>query len=192
MKRSVLLLPLWFAALSVVAQNNSQSPPPQPGMEQATIAASPGGVQAPIDSVKSADIRRLLEAAGTKTVMATMLDSMQTSIKPLLSRSLPPGEYRDELINLFFERFRSKTNLDQLLDLTIPVYGKYFSDQEVKDLTKFYESPLGHKAVTAVPQIMTETQALGRQWGEKIGRETMQEVLAEHPDLAAQLKAASK
>lgn len=79
-----------------------------------------------------------------------------------------------------------------MLDLTIPVYGKYFSDQEVKDLTKFYESPLGRKAVTAVPQIMTETQALGRQWGEKIGRETMQEVLAEHPDLAAQLKAASK
>jgi len=192
MKISLPLLVLWFAALSVTAQNGSQPPRAQTGMEQSNTVASPGGAQTPVDPVKSADIRRLLEVAGTKNLIATMMDSMQTSMKPLMTNSLPPGEYRDKLINLFLERFRSKANLDQLLDLIIPVYGKYFSGQEVNDLTRFYESPLGHKAVTVMPQVMTELQAQGRQWGEKLGRECMQEVLAENPDLAAQLTAASK
>lgn len=192
MKTSLTLLVLWFATLSGAAQNGSQSTAVQPGMDQANTAVSPEGTQAPVDSAKSSDIRRLLEVAGTKSVMASMMDSMETSLKPLMINSFPPGEYRDQLINLFLARFRSKANLGQLLDSAVPIYDKYFSDQEVKDLTKFYESPLGHKAVTVLPQVMTEMQALGQQWGQKLGRECMQEVLAGNPDLAAQLAAAAK
>jgi uncharacterized protein len=192
MKRSLALLVLWFAALSIAAQTRSQSPHAQPGMEQANTAANAVGTQAPIDPVKGADIRRLLEVAGTKNLMATMMDSMQTSMRPLMVSSLPAGEYRDKLINLFLQRFRAKANLGQLLDFAIPLYDKHFSDQEIKELISFYDSPLGRKVVTAMPQIMTELQGHGRQWGQNLGRECMQEGLAENPDLAAQLTAATK
>lgn len=191
MKTSLPLLVLWFAAISVAAQNGSQSVPAQPGMAQAS-SANPESTQAPIDPVKSADIRRLLEVAGTKNIMESMMDSMQTSMKPLMVSSLPAGEYRDKLIDLFIQRFRSKANLNQLLDLAIPIYDKHFSDQELKDLIKFYDTPIGRKLVVALPQIVAELQAQGRQWGAKLGRDCMQEVLAENPDLATQLAAAGK
>ena len=191
MKRSLPLLVLWFAAISVAAQNGSQSVPAQPGMAPAN-SANPETTQAPIDPVKSADIRRLLEVAGTKNIMESMMDSMQTSMKPLMVSSLPAGEYRDKLIDLFIQRFRSKANLNQLLDLAIPIYDKHFSDQELKDLIKFYDTPIGRKLVIALPQIVAELQAQGRQWGAKLGRDCMQEVLAENPDLATQLAAAGK
>ena len=158
MKRSLALLVLWFAALSIAAQTRSQSPHAQPGMEQANTAANAVGTQAPIDPVKGADIRRLLEVAGTKNLMATMMDSMQASMRPLMVSSLPAGEYPDKLINLFLQRFRAKANLGQLLDFAIPLYDKHFSDQEIKELINFYDSPLGRKVVTAMRQIMTELQ----------------------------------
>jgi hypothetical protein len=39
---------------------------------------------------------------------------------------------------------------------------------------------------------MTESGEKGRQWGEKIGRESMIEVLQEHPDLQEALQARKK
>ena len=74
----------------------------------------------------------------------------------------------------------------------MPLYDKYFSAQEVKDLIRFYESPIGQKTITVLPELMAQLQAEGRKWGEDVGRQSMLEVLAEHPDLAKALQDASK
>ncbi len=79
-----------------------------------------------------------------------------------------------------------------MLDLAIPVYDKYLSDADIKGLIEFYSTPLGQKMIKALPNIMTESGEKGRQWGEKIGRESMIEVLQEHPDLQEALQARKK
>ena len=48
------------------------------------------------------------------------------------------------------------------------------------------------KAVSELPQVMSELQAKGRDWGKNLGRDSMHEVLAEHPDLETALEAAAK
>jgi len=37
--------------------------------------------------------------------------------------------------------------------------------------------------LSTLPHVMAESQAAGTKWGEQIGRESMMEVLAEHPEL---------
>jgi hypothetical protein len=177
-----------LSVLPIQAQSHPQTPSGQQTSQQ---QAAPAG-QSKIDSAKEADIRRLLDLTGVKSLVVQTMDGMQQSIKPMLANSLPPGEYRAKLIDLFFEKFRSKAGTQHLLDMVVPTYDKYFSHEEIKGLLKFYETPLGQKAISVLPQMMGEMQEEGRKWGENLGRESMIEVLAEHPDLRQALEAAQK
>jgi hypothetical protein len=157
-----------------------------------TAGASTTSGQSKIDPAKEADIRRLLELSGAKTLAVQTMNTMQESIKPIMSNSLPPGDYRDKLIDLFFEKFRSKADVQHLMDIAVPVYDKYLSGEEVKGLIKFYETPLGQKTVKTLPQMIGEIQEQTKDWGENLGRESMLEVLAEHPELEKAMEAAQK
>ncbi len=165
-----------------------------PAATQTASPAAAGGQQAQskIDPAKEADIRKLMEISGAGTIARQLMARMTQDIKPLLASSLPPGEYREKLVDLFFAKFQTKAEIKEVLDLAIPVYDKYFSHEEIKGLIQFYQSPLGQKAITMLPKLMEEVGDAGRQWGQRLGRECMQEVLAEHPDLASALEEAGK
>jgi hypothetical protein len=105
---------------------------------------------------------------------------------------LPPGDYRDKLIDLFLLKLQSKLNGRRLLELAVPIYDKYLSDQDVKDLTSFYKTPLGQKTLTVLPKMTADLQEEGRKMGEEAGRQSMIEVLAEHPELEQAIEEAAK
>jgi hypothetical protein len=95
-------------------------------------------------------------------------------------------------LNLFFAKFQSKAEIHKLLDLIVPVYDKYLSDEEIKGLIQFYQTPLGQKTLRVMPQLMAESQEAGRKWGEGLGRQSMLDVLSEHPELEKALEDAQK
>lgn len=144
-----------------------------------------------IDPAKEADIRRLLDLAGTTTLVDQMMDRTVQSLKPVMTNSLPPGDYRVQLIDLFFEKFRSKFSTRALLDSAVGRYNENFSDEEIKGLIDFYQTPLGRKMTTVLPSMMAELQGDGQKMGQEIGRESMIEVLQEHPELAQALHEAA-
>ena len=178
---------LW---LPLAAQDNSQATSAA-GSQGGQRSENKAAASPTIDPGKEADIRKLLDLVGTKAVMQQTIDRMSESIKPLMTSSLPPGEYRDKLINIFLQKFQSRLDLQQMLDLIVPVYDKYFSAEEIKELVKYYESPLGRKASSVVPKIVAEAGDAGREWGRQLGKQCMQEVLAENPDLRQALDAAA-
>lgn len=170
------------------------SAPVQSAQNQASSTATAPTQAAPapaIDPVKEADIRKLLDLVGIKQLVDQMTDRTIQSLKPVMTNSLPPGEYRAQLIDLFFEKFRSKFDTKRLLDLSIARYDQNFSDDEIKGLIAFYQTPLGHKVITVLPTLAVELQEDGRKIGQQIGRESMMEVLKEHPDLEQELREAA-
>lgn len=185
------LVSVLFLGVLCVAQEAS-SPAADSNSEQSVAAAARANRQPKIDPQKEADIRRLLEVMGTQAAMTQVMADMEKNIKPLLTSSFPAGEYRDRLIQLFFEKFHSKVDPQEMLGLAIPVYDKYLSDADIKGLIEFYSGPLGQKMVRILPQLMSESGERGRQWGERIGRESMIEVLQEHPDLQQAMQASKK
>ncbi len=124
-------------------------------------------------------------------MMEQVLAGMSTNIKPMLMTSMPPGEYREKLVDLFFQKFQSKLQVEQLLDLAVPIYDKYFSKDEIEGLIRFYQTPLGQKTLSVLPQTLVETQTASMKLGEKLGREAMVEVLDKHPDLKKALEEAA-
>ena len=184
-----LLLLGWF---STNTANHFQQTPTRETNQPSTGQANASSGQAKIDSAKEGDIRRLLELTGAKALAVQTMTTMEDGIKPLMSNSLPPGDYRDQLIDLFFAKFHSKADAQHLVDIAVPIYDKYLTAEEVKGLIRFYETPLGQKATGVMPKMVVEIQGESREWGEKLGRESMEEVLSEHPELEKALEAAQK
>jgi hypothetical protein len=183
---SVFLLGVFCSA------QDASSPGTGSDSDQSVAAAARANKQSKIDPQKEADIRRLLQLMGAERAMTQSMATMETNIRPLLTSSFPAGEYRDRLIQLFFEKFHSKIDSQELIGLAMPVYDKYLSDADIKGLIEFYSTPLGQKVIDVLPNIVAESGEKGRQWGEKIGRESMIEVLQEHPELKEALQARRK
>jgi len=173
--------------LTAHAQNQVKDSSAQPAAKQTEAAPLPK-----IDPAKEADIRRLLDVTGVKAAVAQTMNSMAENIKPVFRRSFPPGEYREKLIDLFFEKFKTKVNVDEIVDLSVPIYDKYFTQEEIRNMIKFYETPLGQKTIRVLPQLMEEMRKKGEVLGAQMGKDSMTEVLAEHPDLAEALENAGK
>jgi uncharacterized protein len=190
MKASLLVaFSLLVCVLPLAAQNNATPPAKSDSQPAATTAVTAPASK--IDPAKAADIQRLMEVAGTRDMLNQIWGSMQTTIRPTLEQSLPPGPYRAKLIDLFFDRLKSKLDAQQFVDLAAAAYDKYLSDDDIKALTAFYQTPLGKKTLTVLPQMMSELQQQGFRIGEQAGREAMTEVLAEHPDLARSMQDAA-
>lgn len=187
MKVFAATIVLFVGVVYAQARGGASSAAAQNKPEPAAAAS-----QSKTDPAKEADIRRLLELVGTKALITNMMESMIGNIKPMMAASLPVGEYRAKLVDLFFEKFRAKADVQHLLNLAVSGYDKKFTHEEIKGLIKFYETPLGQKVISVQPQLVAEMSAAGRAWGEKLGRECMQEVLAEHPEMADALEAAGK
>ncbi len=119
---------LLFGSLSAQSQSRSQEPSAR---EQTVPAPPPSAAQLKVDPAKEADIRRLLDLAGTKALITQTMNAMEKSIKPVLVNSFPPGEYREKLIDLFLVKFHSKADTQHLLDLAVPIYDKYLSHDEI-------------------------------------------------------------
>jgi uncharacterized protein len=90
------------------------------------------------------------------------------------------------LVDLFLDKFMARANAEipKLLDAAVPIYDKYLSDDEIKGLIQFYQTPLGRKALSVLPQITIDMQGEGQKLGQQIGQDTMLQVLSEHPELA--------
>ena len=83
-------------------------------------------------------------------------------------------------------------DLKALVDSEVLIYDKHFSHQEIRGLIEFYRTPLGQKTLKELPAVVSESAQAGQKWGEDLGRDSMKEVLAEHPDLAKSLEDAAK
>jgi hypothetical protein len=184
-----------FTATSPGITPSAQDPRPAqtaPAQTAAAPAQAASGNSAPrVDPAKEAAVRKMFDVMGMAKLMQQVLAGVSNNMRPMLMSSLPPGEYREKLADLFLQKFQSKIRVEQLLDLTVPIYAKYFSKEEIEGLTRFYQTPLGQKSLSVLPQAVVEMQTESMKLGEKLGREAMVEVLDEHPDLKKALEEAA-
>ena len=56
----------------------------------------------------------------------------------------------------------------ELLDASARIYATHFTEQELKDLLAFYQSPLGQKALVEEPKVLDREHGLCRRPGRTI------------------------
>jgi len=130
-------------------------------------APQANGKQPKIDAAKEADIRRLMALTHTTLLDKQTIGAMEAHVRPAITNALPPGEYRAKLVDLFVAKYKSKLNPEELKERAIPVYDKHFSAAEIKEMIRFYETPLGQKVLKEMPVVTAELQQMGQAWGAK-------------------------
>ena len=115
------------------------------------------------------DILRMLRVSGTDKLADQVMDAMILQFQQL-GLGIP---------NTFWAKFREKVNMDDLLFACVPVYAKYYTRDEIRQLITFYESPLGKRLVEVTPKLTQETMAIGQRWGEQLGQDIVNELIKE-------------
>lgn len=192
-RRTVIAAVLMIAGCLCAPPMRSQQPappeaapktPPKASPQKAPPAAeSQKPILPKIDPGKEANIRKLLDVIGTRAAMDQTVKNMSEMGQASLERSLPKNDKSQKFVELFYLKLQSKLKTDEFVNLIIPIYDKYLTSEDIDGLIRFYQSPLGQRALNVLPQIIQEAQTAGYQWGQRMGQEAAQEVIAEHPEL---------
>jgi hypothetical protein len=97
-------------------------------------------------------IRQLITASG-------MRRNVENSIEQAVMKM--PLERRAEMAELF--------RAEEVIEAIMPLYGKYYTEEELKDLLEFYKSPVGQKVTEVTPRITRDAMdATIRHFQEKL------------------------
>jgi hypothetical protein len=153
-KSSVLACAL---ALALAPAGTARADKPVAAAAGGATASSAPAVPAPpsIDPQKRADLLRLMQVTGATRMGMQLFDQVLASFKNVV-----PGAKES-----FWTEFRKEVNVDELTERLLPIYDRHLSPSEVKELIRFYESPLGKKVLAAMPAITAESMQAGQAWG---------------------------
>lgn len=98
-----------------------------------------------------ADVMKLIEKSGSSSSM--------NSAKKQIFKMIP--EENQEAFSKEFD-----ATLPKLYDKLAVVYMEMYTHQDIKDLLKFYDTPIGKKMSENVGVIMEKSMAIGSQWGQ--------------------------
>ena len=113
---------------------------------RATAAKVMNSVLAEMDRQYPQTVERLADADPTLT------PSQREKVKKSLVED--HSEYSTRLL----ERIKQRIDMGEVIDsISISLYDKYFTEDELRDLITFYKSPTGKKTLSVMPQFMAES-----------------------------------
>ena len=73
-------------------------------------------------------------------------------------------EMAPEVPDKFWRDFVTEMKTDDIINLHLPIYNKYYTHQDIKDLIKFFDSPIGKKMIKMQPYILQESMLEEEKW----------------------------
>lgn len=128
----------------------------------------------------AADVQRFLDAMHTRDMMAKMMSAIKIQQHQMIheqiekQKNLPPDfeAKMDDMIDQTFDNMP----IDDLLQVTIPVYQKHFTKGDMDALVAFYTSPTGQKMVKELPEITAESMQASSGIIQKMMAQTTQRI----------------
>ena len=114
------------------------------------------------------DTLKLLEVTGSIGLGAQMGNAMAQHMISSLKATRPDIDPKvftiieEETLYLINSEMKKS---DGLANQLVKIYSKYYNHQDIKDLLEFYQSELGKKLITTMPNIMAESMIAGQKWG---------------------------
>ncbi len=68
----------------------------------------------------------------------------------------------------FWDEFQNQIKIEELIELIVPIYDKFYTEEDIDALIAFYNSPIGKKMVANQTSISQESMIAGQQWGKEV------------------------
>lgn len=107
---------------------------------------------------KNEKIKQLLELTGSGKMAIQMMNQMMSNLKTTHSKA------REE----FWEDFKKEVKAEDITNMIIPIYDKHYTESDIDQLIAFYNSPIGKKMISTMPQVMQESMIVGQNWAKQI------------------------
>jgi uncharacterized protein len=69
--------------------------------------------------------------------------------------------------------------VSELVDQTARIYATHFSEQELKDMLAFYQSPLGKKMIVEEPKVLDQSMQAAATWADNLSEDVMAKMRGE-------------
>jgi len=141
----------------------------------ATLINSPAFAQTPAttnpseDSDKDQTIREMLDITGAKDLDKRMFAQVLTTLKAQYPKV--PAKYWDTMAEEF--------NVDEFFNQLIPVYKKYYTNDDLKQLLAFYKTPIGKKTISVLPQLSSESIKISLDYAQTVIKKFTDKLKAE-------------
>jgi len=185
MKAVLALVIIYVGTFFLAIQGASQNPvsaAQQSGSAQDQTSPSQAK---PIDPIKDADIRSLMELIGARDQMQDTVANSSEQYREKLLATVPSNDKGQAFVASFIESYQKKFDVDQLNEQLVAIYDKHYTDDEIKTLLQFYGSPLGQKFAAEMPKINGEMQAANHAFSTRIAKEVLQDLRKQYPGMAA-------
>ncbi|MEM7430364.1 MAG: DUF2059 domain-containing protein [Pseudomonadota bacterium] len=127
------------------------------------VFAQPGFSQD--DSHREAVIE-FLQVSGASTVIDQTFDQMVPSLQGMAAQLGVSEEQRpifDKYMRLMMEDMRAAMTWERLEPLLVEVYSEVFTEEEVREMTEFYGTPIGQKMKERMPELAIATSNMTQQ-----------------------------
>ncbi|MBE8966730.1 DUF2059 domain-containing protein [Nostocales cyanobacterium LEGE 12452] len=140
---------------------------------KATFAQSPTNTITPSSNVqeieKTNNIKKLFEITGVKNISRQIITQLLNDLK---------SDY-PQVPQKVWDNFAAEFKSDEIVNEIVPVYKKYFTNEEIKQLIRFYQTPLGQKTITVLPQLYQESYEVGKRYGIAAAQRALKKLEAE-------------
>src|SRR5689334_15832472 len=112
-----------------------------------SYAQNQGGIpdpDAPVSPEKAKAIRRLLELMGSAKMGQQIIDQYFAMMKRS-AKQVPESVWAE-----LEKEYSADISGGKLIDMMIPIYNRHFTEEELNELIKFYESPIGRKMASTM------------------------------------------
>jgi hypothetical protein len=131
---------------------------PRPAAAQAAAQPSPAAILLAKQIVELKDVKNIFQPLVRGVVVKTRDRFMQTNF--MWSKDL------NECAIIVEKEYDPR--ISEVLDATARIYASHFTEQELKDLLTFYQSPLGKKVIAEEPKALDESMASAGKWADDL------------------------
>lgn len=111
-----------------------------------------------------AKIHELMRVSGAGDLGKQVMDQMLDAFRGM--PNLPEG---------FLEKFRKSVDVQELVDLIVPVYRTHLDEATLDAVLAFAATPEGKKFYAAQPAILKESMAIGQKWGQEVAMKVLRD-----------------
>lgn len=117
-------------------------------------------------SSKTLKIKQLMELTGMGKMAVQVMDQIisTTAVR------------NPKVDTKFWEEFSKSINPEDLVNLMIPVYEKFYSEEDIDNIISFYNTPTGKKMIQVLPDLTQESMRVGQQWGMKVTEDILKKL----------------
>ncbi|MGC2420102.1 MAG: TonB family protein [Candidatus Acidiferrales bacterium] len=170
------------------SQGQAAAPPGAEAPETGASSAPQFAPPAQIDPQLRADIMHLLDVTHAQDRAESVGRVMFQTVRPQVMAALPLTPDRDKIADVYLSKVIALFRTEEFTDGMVDVYARYFSDDDVKAMTAFYETPAGQH----LNEHMTDLQADSINFGRQLAMDNVGKILMDLCEEFSELQGQAK